>query len=606
MNEHPYQPRDREQPASGLPITDIKRFLDDLQDLFWGGESHEQTLEELNKFLMCKWYAEREQVPLDLGNYLAIWDRVRDLVAHGPDGQPIFGDIAPPDDRIRRVLEYLSRYAIRGNNEIVHLLNHSWLKSTARREKGQYFTPPLLRRFMVEIYPPAPSDRVCDPCGGSGGLLTTAADRMTTIRSDRFYYFDIDHAACRNAMAAFAMYAHPATDASLADIHVEARDSLDGPWPTLADAIYTNVPFGVRVTGDARQIADPTRSILSAYATGEGRASQLSQVLFIEQCLKHLATGGRFATIVDKGVVTNEKLRRERRTLARLGSLQLVVELPGVAFEYFAGTTFPTYVLFFAREEIDRTYFARLTPSTLGYDDQGYGGGGSPTFGPDGEEDGWIDSAFPAIVESFRAGTLPSAPFADVRESGDWHHGPHKYQAAGTIALGDIAELSSTPWEPTQERHRLNPTVDRTFRILAETHLRPASKTNTLLSGSVLFSRLISEGNAICCAVITDQWDGTGCTNENYIITPRTPEARIAIWYHINFNPEAHDYLLAHARGQGRGRVHADDLLKLPTPPLTEDQHEACHELLQHLEVKARIDRRLIRRLNDLKPDPSE
>jgi hypothetical protein len=602
MNEHPYL-----QAASGVPITDIKRFLDDLQGLFWGGESHEHMLEELNKFLMSKWYAEREQVPLDLGNYRAIWNRTRDLFAPGPDGQPIFGDIAPPDDRIRRVLKYLGSYALRGNNVIWHLLIHSWLKSTARRDRGQYFTPPLLRRFMVEIYPPGPSDRVCDPCGGSGAFLTTAADRMPAILPSRFYYFDIDHAACRNARAAFAMYSHPATGASLADIHAEARNSLDGPWPTLVDAIYTNVPFGVRVTKDARQSADPTRSILEAYATGRGRASQLSQVLFLERCLEQLAPGGRLATIVDKGVVTNEKYRGERQALARLGSLQLVVELPGVAFEYFAGTTFPTFLLCFTKEAIDRTHFATLTRESLGYDERGYRGSGStPDFGPDGGEDGWVNSAFPAIIEGFRVGTLPSTPFAEVRESGDWHHGPHKYKATGAITLGEIAEPSSTPWEPTQERHHLNPTVDRTFRILVETHLRPKNKTNRLLSGSLLFSRLISEGNAICCAVITDHWDGAGSTSESFVLTPRTPEARIAIWYHINFNPEAHDYLLAHARGQERGRVHMDDLLKLPTPPLTEDQHDACNELLQKLEAKAKIDRLLIGRLNELKPGPSE
>jgi hypothetical protein len=52
--------------------------------------------------------------------------------------------------------------------------------------------------------------------------------------------------------------------------------------------------------------------------------------------------------------------------------------------------------------------------------------------------------------------------------------------------------------------------------------------------------------------------------------------------------------------------VHADDLLRLPTPPLTEDQHDACHELLQQLEKKAKIDRFLVRGLNKLKPDPSE
>jgi hypothetical protein len=285
-----------------------------------------------------------------------------------------------------------------------------------------------------------------------------------------------------------------------------------------------------------------------------------------------------------------------------------VVELPGVAFEYCAGTTFPTYILFFAKEEIDRTYFARVTPGTLGYDERGYhGGGGAPTFGPDGEEDAWVSSAFPVIVEGFRAGTLPSAPFAEVRESGDWHHGPHKYKASGTMStLADIATLSHTPWEPTQETHHLNPTVDREFRTLAETHLQPKSKTNTLLSGSVLFNRLIAEDSAICCAMITEEWAGAGATCENFILTPRTPEARITIWYTLNFSRQAHDYLRAHARGQGRGRVHADDLLKLPTPPLTADQHEACNKLLEQLEKKAKIDRLLLGLLNKLKPDPGE
>jgi hypothetical protein len=600
-------PKEEKPAASGVPITDIKRFLDDLQELFWGGESHEHTLDELTKFLMTKWYAEREHLPFDLSNYREIWDRARALFAPGPDGQPIFGAIAPPDDRVRRLLECLGRYAVTANNEIWHLLFHTLLKWTARKDRGQYFTPPLLRRFMMEIYTPGPSHRVCDPCGGSGAFLTAAADRMPAILPGRFFYFDLDHVAYRIAKAVFAMYSHPATGASLVDIHAEARNSLDGPWPTFVDVIHTNVPFGVRVSKDSRQIADRTRPLLSAYATGQGRASQLSQVLFIERCLKQLAPGGRLATIVDKGIVTNEKFRRDRQTLARLGSLQLVVELPGVAFEYFAGTTFPTCVLFFVKKEIDRTYFAKLTPSTLGYDGRGYcGGWGTPTFGPDGEEDGWVNSAFPGIVEDFRAGTLPSAPFAEVRESGDWHHGPHKYKATGTITLGDIATLSSTPWKPTRPEHDLNPTVDRTFRILAETHLRPKHKINTLLSGSLLMSRLISEANAICCAVITDHWDGAGCTNENYIITPRTPEARIAIWFRINFSVEASDYLRAHARGQGRGRVHADDLLKLPTAPLTVDQHDACNKLLQQLEVKARIDRFFIRRLNKLKPESSE
>jgi hypothetical protein len=47
MNEHPYRPRDREQTASGAAVANLKGFLAKLQELIWGGESHEHTLEEL-------------------------------------------------------------------------------------------------------------------------------------------------------------------------------------------------------------------------------------------------------------------------------------------------------------------------------------------------------------------------------------------------------------------------------------------------------------------------------------------------------------------------------------------------------------------------------
>ena len=40
---------DREQAASGVPITDIKRFLNDLHRLFWVGESHEHNVSQASQ-----------------------------------------------------------------------------------------------------------------------------------------------------------------------------------------------------------------------------------------------------------------------------------------------------------------------------------------------------------------------------------------------------------------------------------------------------------------------------------------------------------------------------------------------------------------------------
>jgi type I restriction-modification system DNA methylase subunit len=120
------------------------------------------------------------------------------------------------------------------------------------------------------------------------------------------------------------------------------RPKLNTTWHTLAtewpkmDRIYTNVPFGIK-------IQDP--NILNSFDVGKTnghlKGSELSQLLFLEKCLRQLTPTGKLATVVDKGVATNDKYVRERKYLTTLAHLDLVVELPGVALEYFAGTTFP-------------------------------------------------------------------------------------------------------------------------------------------------------------------------------------------------------------------------------------------------------------------------
>ena len=59
---------------------------------------------------------------------------------------------------------------------------------------------------------------------------------------------------------------------------------------------------------------------------------QLSEVVFVEQCLKYLKPGGLLGIILPRGIVTNSSLRAAREALSNLGYLEAIVNLPPETF----------------------------------------------------------------------------------------------------------------------------------------------------------------------------------------------------------------------------------------------------------------------------------
>lgn len=548
-------------------ITNIAQFLSDFRQRFWSGQAYNVMYDELTKFLLCKWWSETQDKPLVFDNYRQIWAEVLSYIS---DDTATFGDILDyHDDRIPRILNFLRLYKVSGNNQLFHLTNYAWLTKVCRKDQGQYFTPPLLKRLMVEIYKPEQHHKICDPCGGSAGFLIAAADAMQNPGAHNFYYYEIDeHHAFKTAKTALCTYSHPITENNLAGCQMNARDSLDGDWDVSMDLIYTNVPFGLRVKSDQYQKDQPTRKILDQYETGRRRASQLSQVLFIEQCLKQLKPGGRLATIVDRGVVTNERLRPERRKLSKMAWLELVVSLPAIAFKHFAGTGFPTYILFFRKIEPSTTAFSTISEKGLGYDENGRYLTETGDYSAILDDIGWSNSVFPEVIETYRNGLLDKINYTILCDVGDWHYGAYKYRNSKLRRLKDIAHLLKNPWQPAGLNQ--TPTVDRGYRSISTSHLKPKKKAWTLKSGCILFSRLASEDP--CCAIIQPSWDGAGCTNENYIIElnhEASNNCLYEIWHAINCCPISRDFLRCQARGQGRGRIKENDLMNLPIKPLS-------------------------------------
>jgi len=566
-------------------IDNANQFLKGLRQQYWTGQAYDLMHDELSSILLVKWYAEKNDLDFSTSTFNELFTTAQKFFN-------IDLKVGPVDSRLHSVVRTLSEYKIRGNAEISHQMHQAWLKKTHRKDLGQYFTPPFIRRFMMEIYKPSHTDVVCDPAAGSGAFLIEAANAMSHFRPSNFMYFDIDRlGAVPTAEKAFLMYEHPKTGASLDGVTMKQCDSLAEQWSTSPDRIYTNVPFGLNITN---------REILNKFEVSAGKKSQISQLLFIEKCLRELKEGGTFATVVDRGVASNLGLRKERSILSRMAHLELVVELPGVAFEYFAGTTFGTFLLFFTKTrslERKRTMFTKV--SNIGYDGKGYSHNNDVSmprsFDPVNMQSSWENSDFRVAVDHFRDDKLDSVCSTEVAETGDWLYGSYKFRGTAGDRLKDLAVLSNIQWDGS---NILNPTVNRKYRMVEETHLNPSKKSNSLVLHSILFSRLLSETQEPACGVVDSRFQGAGVTSENYVIVPKNGVAMTRIWHAINFNKEAGEYLRAISRGQGRGRIKEEDLMNLPIPPV--QSHDKIASIIDLVHTKAETDQRLSQKLETL------
>lgn len=579
-------------------IRDIHNWLIDLRQNAWRGQSYTEIDDILQKLLFAKFYAERNRVPFSPYNYHKVYEQARDQ--YNSNNQVDIGSLRSGCDRI---VSELMKYRLSGNQQIWHIINHLWTTKSLRREDGQYFTPYGIKRFMIEIHPPAKGDKVCDPCGGSGGFIVQAADNLPDFDPKDFYYFELDSDRIfKVAQHTFNTYIHPITGNSLSGVNMFPENSLAGDWITKMDRIYTNVPFGLRIKDWERVNGN---SLLNRYETGRGKKSELSQLLFIEQSLRHLEDGGTFATVVDKGIVTNLKYQEERAKIAEMAALELIVELPSVAFEHFSGTTFPTFLLFFRKAKPTYTRYEKI--ENVGYDGSSYKIRQENTgpFDFSLDELNYEASEFKDVVNRWnnRNWDKESDSTRDydysTTKTGTWLWGHWKNSGSKCKRLKDRAVLLLEKWDGNNS---INPTVDRQYRYIRETHLNPkaSAKTRTLREGALLISRLLSEKQTPACGFVHKKFDGAGCTNENYIINPNNENDLLTIWYRINFDKSTHEFLWDHCRGQGRGRIQEADFLNIPMADLNSEELAKASELIEILKKKAKLDDLIERRISAL------
>ncbi|MBR4968548.1 MAG: SAM-dependent DNA methyltransferase, partial [Alistipes sp.] len=164
--------------------------------------------------------------------------------------------------------------------------------------------------------------------------------------------------------------------------HHDGLLNVNGIFENRFDVILTNPPFGSRVEKslkitEADKFTDEAKikhytkrygeeytkaleqvngnigeSVLSLYDSG--KLSGLTEVLFVERCLRLLKPGGRLGIVLPEGVLNNTQLQSVRELFEGMAKIVLITSIPQDVFMASGATVKPSLMFFkkFTAEEV--------------------------------------------------------------------------------------------------------------------------------------------------------------------------------------------------------------------------------------------------------------
>ena len=386
------------EPPQGTQGELIQKFKS-AHDALWGGGALAPTtaFDELDKLIFCKIWDERWRdndpknkgqpynfqiihYPEDPQNNKAkveLEARIRDLYEHGRKKDPeVFkDDIKLDKHKIYTVVQYLQDINLSKTDlDAKGLAFQSFMGEFFRGDFGQFFTPKPIVEFIVSAIGVNKDWKILDTSCGSGGFLLHA---LKAVRDDANEIFsdEIGSASWRDYWHVFAekhlfgieineqisrvakmnMIIHDdghtniITNDGLKNnrtLEIENRNLnfQDGTF----DLIMTNPPFGSTIKADEvgyykeyelfeknlgfTEIKD---RIADDNNKNKWRASQSTEVLFLERCYKYLnEENGYLAIVVPDGILTNSSSQYVRDWLIEKFRILAVVSLPQHTFAH--------------------------------------------------------------------------------------------------------------------------------------------------------------------------------------------------------------------------------------------------------------------------------
>lgn len=393
-----------------------RRFQQAHQALWGGGELNPSSaFDELDKLIFCKLWDERKPRkpgdPYDFQIFTeptreetekGLFERLKKLYEKGRKKDP---DVFKEDIRLsaakaRTVVSYLESVNLSETDlDSKGRAFETFMGSFFRGDFGQYFTPRVIVKFVVDVLPITNDSLVLDTSCGSGGFLLHALDKVRReadayypdqigppegahhhrhwhdFARHKLYGIEINDQIARTAKMNMIIHddGHTnvvATDGLQPPEEIRDKTKNEGFRAARFDFIITNPPFGstVKQTEKAylHQYRLATRAVdwLNPKSKAAARPGQNTEILFIEQCGRYLCEGGYLAIVIPDGILTNSSLQYVRDEIEDLYRIVAVVSLPQTAFTA-TGAGVKSSVLFLKKHTTAETKRMRDTKQAL-------------------------------------------------------------------------------------------------------------------------------------------------------------------------------------------------------------------------------------------------
>lgn len=225
---------------------------------------------------------------------------------------------------------------------------------------GQYFTPRVLIRCIVELMNPHYSMEICDPACGTGGFLLSAyevmkkqtndKEELRKLRNERLYGKEITPLVA--SMCAMNLYLHGiGGDEGI----IEVGDSLNERGNRRFDMVLTNPPFGKKSATKILAENGKVKTQKEEYNREDFFATTSNKQLnFLQHIMNILKNGGKAAVVLPDNVLfeagAGEKVRKR---LLEDFNLHTILRLPTGIF-YAQGVK--ANVLFFDKVAVSEGF----------------------------------------------------------------------------------------------------------------------------------------------------------------------------------------------------------------------------------------------------------
>ena len=293
---------------------------------------------------------------------------------------------------IFHVVQLLQSYTLQETSiDIKGATYEKFIKGTfTGKGLGQFFTPREIVEFMVDMVEPKRKHIILDPACGSGGFLIVSMDRvfdeidwlyrqrgLDNPRQEKWRFatrnlFGIDLNERMTWVAKMNMVMHGDGHGGIFTYNGLKDSERVQPMLDLIkkrggfDIVLTNPPFGSKIVD---------QDILANYNLGMNKKSQLTEVLFLERCIRFLKPKARMGIVVPDGVLTNISLKYVRDFIKENAVIEAVVSLPMETFVPY-GSGVKASLLFLQKKEHpghpkqDRSVFMAIAEN-IGYDATG-------------------------------------------------------------------------------------------------------------------------------------------------------------------------------------------------------------------------------------------